>query len=377
MKSLNTKDVEQIAARAVEGSRPTLNEAIALLSLTVGTPAADALFEAAQHLRTIHFGSRIFLYGFVYLSTYCRNNCSFCHWRRELFSLKRYRKTSQQMLEAANNLAGTGVCLIDLTMGEDPAFLSPDGFDLLCQTAAQIAQQTSLPIMLSPGVLDNQQILKIKNSGVTWYALYQETYNRTLFKAWRRDQDFDLRMESKNTAAALGLLVEDGLLVGAGASTTDLANSLAQSGAWGAPQVRAMAYVPSPGGLLPDQGVQAVLQELLTIATLRLFYPKAFIPASLDVEGLIGLAPRLKAGANVVTSLVPADLGLAGVACSELDIDNNNRGADRVAQILDTGHLSAGTPAQYLSALDQLRSTKNIGQLPKAAAETKDAAAIN
>jgi methylornithine synthase len=75
---------------------------------------------------------------------------------------------------------------------------------------------------------------------------------------------------------------------------------------------------------------------------LRLSLPEALIPASLDVEGLKGLEPRIRAGANVVTSLVPAGSGLAGVASKDLDIDNLNRGAEKVAQKLEAlGHFAA------------------------------------
>ena len=73
------------------------------------------------------------------------------------------------------------------------------------------------------------------------------------------------------------------------------------------------------------------LGELVTIATMRLAMPERLIPASLDVDGIAGLEPRIAAGANVVTSIVPPDLGLAGVSQSELDIDEGLRTAAEVA----------------------------------------------
>ena len=67
------------------------------------------------------------------------------------------------------------------------------------------------------------------------------------------------------------------------------------------------------------------LRERLAIAILRLAFPDRLIPASLDVAGLDGLQCRLAAGANVITSLVPSGLGLAGVAQSSLDIAEAKR----------------------------------------------------
>ena len=63
------------------------------------------------------------------------------------------------------------------------------------------------------------------------------------------------------------------------------------------------------------------------IAVMRLAMPDRLIPASLDVEGIAGLEARLEAGANVVTSIVPPQSGLAGVSQAELDIDAGLRTA--------------------------------------------------
>ena len=75
--------------------------------------------------------------------------------------------------------------------------------------------------------------------------------------------------------------------------------------------------------------------ELLTIAAMRLAMPDRLIPASLDVDGIRGLERRLEAGANVVTSIVPPTVGLAGVSQAELDIDEGYRTVAGVLPHLD------------------------------------------
>ena len=37
----------------------------------------EALFAAARQAREKHFADKVFLYGFVYFSTYCKNDCAF------------------------------------------------------------------------------------------------------------------------------------------------------------------------------------------------------------------------------------------------------------------------------------------------------------
>ena len=77
------------------------------------------VFDAAREARHRAFGNKVFLYGFLYLSTHCRNDCAFCQYRRSNSSLERYRKPLGEMLEAAGRLAADGVHLLDLTLCGD------------------------------------------------------------------------------------------------------------------------------------------------------------------------------------------------------------------------------------------------------------------
>ena len=80
---------------------------------------------------------------------------------------------------------------------------------------------------------------------------------------------------------------------------------------------------------------------------MRLAMPGSLIPASLDVDGIRGLERRLNAGANVVTSIVPPTVGLAGVSQAELDIDEGYRTVAGVLPHLDQLGLRPGTVAEY------------------------------
>ena len=64
------------------------------------------VFDAAREARRRAFGNKVFLYGFLYLSTHCRNDCAFCQYRRSNSALERYRKPLEEMLEAAEQGIG-------------------------------------------------------------------------------------------------------------------------------------------------------------------------------------------------------------------------------------------------------------------------------
>ena len=124
-------------------------------------------------------------------------------------------------------------------------------------------------------------------------------------------------------------------LLGVGETSEDIANSIEIKHTLKADQVRAMNFVPQKNTPMSNHPPPDPLKELLIIALMRLVFPQKLIPATLDVEGLAGLKRRLEAGANVVTSIVPPQQGLAGVAQSILDIDNAHRTTGSVLPILE------------------------------------------
>ncbi len=348
--------LEFVLNKALGGDALLKDDLVRLLS-----PQNDAergqIAASAREIRSRNSGSLIFTYGFVYLSTACRNDCRFCGYRAASKEARRYRKTSAEVLAAAQTLAAQGVNLIDLTMGEDPASDEPHYIAEIAELIGEVKKATDLPVMISPGVAQGEALAAYHSAGAHWYACYQETYNEELFSSLRPKQSFDLRQKAKKDATAQGFLVEEGILCGVGETLDDLADSILAMGF--AHQVRAMGFVPpsealgdDSGRWLPEpQGQEADLREIDMIAALRLAWPDRLIPASLDVEGLAGLAKRLNAGANVITSLVPASLGLSGVAQADLDVDNEARSIAGVRPVVDSLGLKLATPAEYCAWL--------------------------
>ncbi|MDR2611625.1 MAG: methylornithine synthase PylB [Deltaproteobacteria bacterium] len=313
----------------------------------------ERLREEARRARDARGGGLVYTYGFVYLSTFCRNDCSFCSWRRSNREPRRYRKTAAEVVEAAASLAAQGVDLIDLTMGEDPEVETRGYLEATAELIRAVREASGLPVMISPGLVPAEGLGLFREAGALWYACYQETHSPSLFGVLRPGQSYGARWGAKREARRAGLLVEEGVLCGVGESPLDLARSVLAMGELGAAQVRAMAFVPpqEAGGRArgrPGPSPLARDRELDMIAVLRLSFPEALIPASLDVEGLAGLPGRLDAGANLVTSLVPAELGLAGVAQDELDIENDGRSLSAVLPLLEGMGLRAATPGEYL-----------------------------
>ena len=345
--------IAPILERALAGETLGPTEVTALLSTREPAAAAE-LFAAAAQARRRHFGDAVFLYGFVYFSTFCRNDCTFCLYRAGNPDGPRYRKSLDEVVAVSVGLAESGVHLIDLTMGEDPLYGAGEGdgddgrrFEALVALVSAVKAATGLPVMVSPGVVPARGLAALAATGAEWYACYQETHARSLYERLRVGQDFDERAQARLGAARLGLLVEDGELLGVGETLADRALTVMAMRDEPIDQVRVMTFVPQPGTPLADVPPSGRLAELVTIATMRLVMPDRLIPASLDVDGIAGLESRIAAGANVVTSLVPPHSGLAGVSQSELDIDEGLRTAPVVTERLATTGLRVATAAEY------------------------------
>lgn len=317
---------------------------------------SEDLFAEARRIRQEHSGEKIFLYGFVYFTTWCRNNCAFCYFRKDN-NIERYRKTKEEVLQISRALAADGVNLLDLTMGEDQYYHNED-FETVVEIIKDIKEELDIPVMISPGVVPDHIIDRLYDAGADFYALYQETHNRDVFSANRLCQSYDERMHAKLHARDKGMFIEEGLMSGIGESVEDIADSIIEMGRIGASQVRIMSFVPQAGSPMEDVLTPDRDRELKTIAIMRIMYPDALIPASLDVDGINGLEDRINAGANLVTSIIPPRTGLAGVANSSLDVDEGGRTVAEASEILRNMGLYPATKEEYKRYLEKIRWQK-------------------
>lgn len=322
----------------------TKKEIVRLLETEDGEEIAR-LFAKAREIRRENQGNKIFAYGFVYFTTYCRNNCNFCYYRKSN-DIERYRKSKEEILATSKALIDSGVNLIDLTMGEDPKYHAEE-FETVAEIIRTIKNEYDTPIMISPGVVSDAVIDKLKAAGADWYAVYQETHNRKLFEKLRVNQSYDERMHAKLYAREIGMKIEEGLLAGVGETTGDIAESLEIMGKIGAQQVRVMSFVPQEGSPMEGCSTPDRMLELKIIALMRILYPKALIPASLDVDGIDGLEDRINAGANLITSIIPPKSGFMGVAHNTLDVDEGGRTVAEAKVILGRMGLRVATREEY------------------------------
>lgn len=357
MIDINKEKIEDILNRSIEGKIPDVRD-LACLAQTNDMDILYKLFSTANEIRRNYFGDKVFVYGFMYISTYCRNSCSFCRFNVRNRSITRYRKSVEEIIKIAEKMKKSGLNLVDITIGEDPyIYNSLRGLTYLLNVISVIKKEIGLPVMCSPGSVPISWLPYLKNAGVDWLAIYQETYNRKLFENLRPNQDFDYRIHVKKRARELGILIEDGILLGVGETMNDCINAIYSMRDIGASQVREMGFVPSEE-LQLKYTTPPLLYELKIIAMMRLIHQDKLIPASYDIDGLKSLQLRLMAGANVVTSLIPENSCLLGVANPELGM-NGKRSLEYVKPYLEELGLKIARLEDYTKWIDEEKEKLN------------------
>lgn len=329
---MNYHDLDGFASEIENGLKLSDDEIRGLLSIE-DEGELEKLFYVSRAIRDHFFGNKVFLYSFVYFSTYCKNECAFCYYRRSN-EIERYRLTMDDILKLCTTLKGEGVHMVDLCMGEDPHF--HDNPENLIELVKTVKKELNVPIMISPGVVDNDTLIKLRESGANFLALYQETYDPELYKRLRVKQSFEGRMNCREFAKEIGYCVEDGILTGIEEDNESILRSLRGMEKSNPDMVRAMTFTPQEGTPLEGITQQTSLNELKIIAILRLMFPDRLIPASLDLEGIDGMVDRLNAGANVVTSIIPSNSSLEGVVNYDRDYAERDRDVKSVVARLKT-----------------------------------------
>ena len=160
--STSANEVRELCAGALDGA--VLSEPELARLLSAKGDDAHTVFAAARQMRERTTGDAVFLYGFVYFSTYCRNECAFCFYRAGNDESPRYRKTADEVVAICRGLAASGVVLLDLTMGEDPRVLA-DGCAGLLDLVAAVHDGAGLPVMVSPGVVPDEVLAGLRERG--------------------------------------------------------------------------------------------------------------------------------------------------------------------------------------------------------------------
>lgn len=307
------------------------------------SPAAEEylpqMAKRSAEITSQRFGKTIQIYAPLYLSSFCSNRCAYCGFSVDNTIARRVLSLDEAEKEALI-LHERGFSHILLVSGEAPAKM---GVEYLEKLALRLRDKfAAISIEVQP--LTTEEYARLFKAGITAVAVYQETYDREIYKEVHLGGlkcDYDFRLASPARVAAASMReVGIGALLGLSDWRAE-GLALGYHLAWLRKSFWRTAFTVSFPRLRPAEGefspLMPVSEKNLTqiIFALRIFDPDVGLILSTREEaryrdGMIGLGPtRYSAG----SCTIPGGYGDAGVTGEQFEI-GDSRPIDEVCQAI-------------------------------------------
>lgn len=171
------------------------------------SPAADGyltrMASRSAEITALRFGRTTQIYAPLYLSNICANRCAYCGFSADN-KIDRRMLTLDEAEQEAMILQKRGFNHILLVSGEAPERLGTDYLEAIaCRLRDRFA---AISIEVQP--LTEEEYARLFAAGITGVAIYQETYDRAIYKDVHlsgKKRDFDFRLDTPARAAAAGM----------------------------------------------------------------------------------------------------------------------------------------------------------------------------
>lgn len=291
----------QEAEKLISGEKLTHGEYVRLVESYRDENVRAALQKEAVHIRSMHYGRRVFIRGLIEFTNYCRNGCFYCGINSACTGAKRYRLTKEEILTCCSKGYGLGFRTFVLQGGEDLYFTD----DVLIDIISSI--KNSFPdcaITLSIGEREYASYKKLKEAGADRYLLRHETADEQHYKMLHPSgMSLSNRKRCLYDLKELGYQIGAGFMVGSPNQTSDTIASDLEFLSELAPHMIGIGpFIPHHATRFAneEQGSVELTLHLLTI--LRIMFPKVLLPATtaLGTAHHDGRERGILAGANVV-----------------------------------------------------------------------------
>ncbi len=262
---------------------------------------ASYLFEQASRVREANFGNGIYLRGLIEVSSYCRNDCSYCGLRRSNQKAERYRLTEEEILKSADIGFDLGFRTFVLQGGEDLFYSDED----ICRIVSRIRERhPEAAITLSIGERERESYQAYFDAGADRYLLRHESADADHYASLHADgRTLETRIRCLENLKEIGFQLGAGMMVGSpGQTLQHLVKDLLFLKAHSPQMIGIGPFIPHKD--TPYRGEKAGSAELTLylLGILRLMFPEGLIPATtaLGTIDALGREKGVQAGANVI-----------------------------------------------------------------------------
>jgi 2-iminoacetate synthase len=218
----DNKEFEDVLAKSMAKQALTVAECAKLVN--AGDPdQVERIFEAARELKRSVYGNRIVLFAPLYIGNYCKNDCTYCGFRRSNREAIRKTLSSGEIVKQVEALENMGQKRLILVFGEHDTYNAEfiaDCVGLVYKTKVGHGEIRRVNINAAPMSVDDYKI--VKDAGIGTYQIFQETYHRPTYAAIHpegtRKADYLWRLHGLGRAMEAGI---DDVGVGALFGLTD------------------------------------------------------------------------------------------------------------------------------------------------------------
>jgi 2-iminoacetate synthase len=190
------------ARQSLNRDKPTFTDFMNLIS-PAAAPMLEEMRERAAVVKRMHFGKTVRLYSPLYVSNWCINDCVYCGFRNSYSGHQRRRLTVEEVINEAKIIRSWGIESLLLVSGEDPKGASIEFFEEIVHELKKLFAYISIEIY----PMDEAGYRRLFEAGVHGLTIYQETYDRELYKQLHLrgpKADYDARLAAVEAGGRAG-----------------------------------------------------------------------------------------------------------------------------------------------------------------------------
>lgn len=170
-----------VLAKSMAKEPLTISECASLVNAT-DPGQVERIFEAARELKRSVYGNRIVLFAPLYIGNYCKNDCTYCGFRRSNPQAIRKTLTDDEIVRQVQALENMGQKRLILVFGEHKSYSAEfmaHSVGLVYKTRVGNGEIRRVNINAAPMSVDDYKI--VKAAGIGTYQIFQETYHEPTY----------------------------------------------------------------------------------------------------------------------------------------------------------------------------------------------------
>ncbi len=174
------EDIQLIIKKSREGKTLDHQEVAKLISCD-DKESLKLIFDEASRIKRKLYGNRVVLFAPLYVSDFCKNNCTYCGYKYDN-QFDRKKLSFSEIKAEVSELEKLGHKRLALEVGEDEVNFS---FEEILSSIDAIYEGSDIRrinVNIAPVSVEKFARLKEKNIGT--YILFQETYDQSAFQKY-------------------------------------------------------------------------------------------------------------------------------------------------------------------------------------------------